>query len=49
MSVELLFLWELFKVAAGVILAALAAGALLLLAGLLLAGLISYLWKRWGK
>lgn len=49
MTVELLFLLELFKIAAAVVLAVLAAAALFLLALLLLGGLIRHLWKRWGK
>jgi hypothetical protein len=48
-SVEALFVWELFKIAAAVVLAVVVAGALFALALLLLGGLVAELWKRWGK
>lgn len=49
MTVELLFLLELFKIAAAVLAVVVFVGSLFLLAALLLGGLIRYLWKRWGK
>ena len=48
-AVDLLFLLELFKIAAAVVLALIVAASLFALALLLLGGLIQHLWKRWGK
>jgi hypothetical protein len=49
MSVDALFVFELFKIAAAVVLAVVLAGALFALALVLVAGLLVNLWKRWGK
>lgn len=49
MSVDALFVFEMFKIAAAVLLALVAAGALLALVAMLLGGLVLHLWKRWGK
>lgn len=49
MSVDALFVLEMFKIAAAVVLAVVLAGALFALAFLLLGGLVLHLWKRWGK
>lgn len=49
MSVDALFVLELFKIAAAVVLAVVLAGALFALALVLVAGLLVNLWKRWGK
>lgn len=49
MSVTALFVFELFKIAAAVLLAVVVAAALLALLVLVLLGLAGHLWKRWGK